>query len=164
MTKKRSTNLSGETKTSFIFPHLNQEVADAVSDHITSVWFNRKINQESDQRYSTFVMGRFTCDNGGCSKAAWSSGKVTIVIRGYPDNGYNAVVYNQRCKACKKLGTLTLDENSYVERVAYRLKKWAGVDMERPVYSKKETPPHKRELCEGCKSGYCEASLYSARI
>jgi hypothetical protein len=34
-------------------------------------------------------------------------------------------------------------DDSYVERVAYRLKKWCGVELERP------------EFCEGCKAGHC---------
>jgi hypothetical protein len=68
-------------------------------------------------------MGKFRCNNNGCSNRGWGSKKVTILIRGYPENGYNAVVFNQRCMSCNGLGTLTLDENSYVKRVAYRLKK-----------------------------------------
>jgi hypothetical protein len=52
---------------------------------------------------------------------------VIIQIRGYSGNGYNAVVFNQRCRSCDWLGALTLDEKSYIDRVAYRLKKWAGV-------------------------------------
>lgn len=156
MTRRNPINRSDGTKPSFTFPHLHKDVAKAVSDHITSVWFNRNIKQEHDDLYSTFLMGRLTCDNSACSKEAWTSGKVNIVIRRYPNNGYNAVVYNQRCKQCKRLGNLTLDKSSYVERVAYRLKKWAGVVMEQPPYREKETPPHRQELCEGCKNGYCE--------
>lgn len=72
-------------------------------------------------------MGRFTCNNDGCFKKGWASRKVAIFIRGYPEKGYSAVVFNQRCESCNRLGTLTLDKNSYLERVAYRLKKWVGV-------------------------------------
>ena len=71
-------------------------------------------------------------------------------------NGYNAIIFNQRCESCNGLGTLTLDKNSYVERVAYRLKKWAGVRMEEQHYAGKVGSPHKSELCEGCKRGYCQ--------
>lgn len=80
---------------------------------------------------------------------------VTILIRGYPGNGYNAVVFNQRCKSCNWLGVFTLDKNSYVNRVAYRLKKWAGVHVEKQHYNGKTGPPHESDLCEGCKRGVC---------
>jgi hypothetical protein len=42
---------------------------------------------------------------------------VAISIRGYLRNGYNAVVFNQRCMACLCLGAFTLDVESYVDRV-----------------------------------------------
>ena len=57
-----------------------------------------------------------------------------------------------------KLGALTLDEHSYVERVAYRLKKWAGVRMEQMRYAGKGGLPHRSDLCEGCRRGYCQQS------
>ncbi|CAN9395563.1 unnamed protein product [Alternaria alternata] len=45
-----------------------------------------------------------------------------------------------------------MDEETYVERVAYRLKKWAGVKMERPFFGHKILHgPHDSERCEGCK-------------
>ena len=86
---------------------------------------------------------------------SWRSGKVSIVIRRYQDGSYNAEVFNQRCKACNKLGILDLDQQTYIERVAYRLLKWAEVAVERPRYDSKETPPHRADLCEGCKRGIC---------
>ena len=101
-------------------------------------------------------MGKFKCDNDDCPKNGWSSKKVAILIRGYPENGYSAVVFNQRCKSCKRFGTLALDETSYVERVAYRLKKWAGVPMEEQRHFARDGPPHRSELCEGCRRGYCQ--------
>ncbi|KAF1362723.1 hypothetical protein EJ07DRAFT_105826, partial [Lizonia empirigonia] len=55
-----------------------------------------------------------------------------------------------QCKTCDQLGTLTLDEKSYVDRVAYRLKKWAGISVEQHSYAQREGPPHERDLCEGC--------------
>jgi len=103
-------------------------------------------------------MGRFTCQNDGCATSGWSSKMVAILIRGYSENGYNAVVFNQRCKTCNKLGDFTLNKESYVERVSYRLKKWAGVQVEQPHYTEKTGPPHLRDFCEGCKQGYCQQS------
>ncbi|KAH9234142.1 hypothetical protein K456DRAFT_1835820 [Colletotrichum gloeosporioides 23] len=147
------------TKATFTFSDLHEDVAGAVSDHIVAIWVGKKNKKVSNNFYSTSVMGRFTCDNDSCSKKSWISGQVAINIRGYPDNGYNTIVYNQGCKACKQLGSFTINKDCYVERVAYRLKKWAGVRMQRPVYMKKPTPPHLSDLCEGCKRGTCKKGL-----
>ncbi|CAN9288958.1 unnamed protein product [Alternaria alternata] len=113
-----------ETRTSFMFPELHQRIAEAVSPAITSTWFNNdeKARPENDQKHITCVMGKFTCVNNGCRKNGWSSKVVAIKIRRYARSGYNATVYNQHCKACGWLGRLTLDEESYVERITYRLK------------------------------------------
>jgi hypothetical protein len=156
MARKKYSKPEGETRTSFMFPSLHQDVSNAVSDEIHSTWFNEGDDENSNNKYSTHVMGKFRCDNNGCSNRGWNSKKVAILIRGYPENGYNAVVFNQRCKSCKRLGILTLDEDSYIERVAYRLKKWAGVRMQEQYYAGKVGLPHKHELCKGCKRGYCQ--------
>jgi len=84
---------------------------------------------------------------------------VSIVIKGYIRNGYSAMVYNQRCRDCGTLGKLDLDQQSYVDRVAYRLRKWAGVSVEKQDYAKKEGPPHESAYCEGCKKGVCRQGL-----
>jgi hypothetical protein len=76
------------------------------------------------------------------------------VIWGYRNNGYDAVVFNQRCLFCKALGIFILDKQSYVERIVYRLKRWAGVEMEQPFHARKEGSPHQVDLCEDCKQGY----------
>lgn len=140
-----------------MFPSLHDAVYSEVLDDIGPTRFNgNNTDNGSNNRYSTRVMGRFTCPNDSCSTAGWGSKMVAILIRGYPGNRYNAVVFNQHCKDCNMLGILTLHEDSYVERVAYRLRVWAGVDVERPPYSPKQGPPHEREFCEGCKQGYCQ--------
>ena len=147
----------GETRTSFMFPSFHQDVVNSVSDEIASTRFHKNdSNRDSNNEYSTHVMGKFKCNNDSCSADGWGSKKVAILIRGYPKNGYNAVVFNQRCKSCNRLGTLTLDKESYVDRVTYRLKKWAGVPMEQQDYTPKEGLPHERDLCEGCKRGVCQ--------
>ncbi|KAK4170574.1 zinc-binding domain-containing protein, partial [Triangularia setosa] len=106
---------------------------------------------------STFVTATFICENSQCSKTGWKSWKVAVLIRGYQQNGYSASVFNQRCERCKQLGTLELDQSSYINRVSYRLKKWAGISMETPDRKeRKKTPPHKSDLCEGCRRGLCE--------
>ena len=157
MARKKSSRCSPDVKSSSMFPVLHQNVVNALSGAIPSVWFKRNnTDQGSSDQYSTFVMGRFQCDNAGCAKDGWSSKKVAILIRRFPRNGYNAVVFGQRCQSCHRLGSLTLDENSYVDRVTYRLQKWAGVVTEKQDYFKKEGPPHRSDLCEGCKRGYCQ--------
>lgn len=145
-----------ETREFFMFPGLHQNVADAVSPEICSTWFNEDDDDDSfDNEWYTHVMGRFVCNNNKCKKRLWTSGKVPIEIRGYDDNGYSAIVYNQRCKSCDRLGIFELNERSYIERVAYRLKKWAGVEMEPPPFNRTDCPPHEEDYCEGCKRGKC---------
>lgn len=154
--KKTPKSTPRDTRSSYMFPNLHQDVSNAVSDAISSPWFkNTDTDSGSSDRYSTFVMGRFQCDHGACSNTGWGSKKVAILIRSFGRNGYNAVVFGQRCQSCKHFGILRLDESSYTDRVAYRLKKWAGVATDVQHYSGKTGPPHMSELCEGCKRGYC---------
>ena len=152
-------DIEAEPKLFEMFPELHENVLEAISDAMISPIFNHNDDDDSfdsaDNEYSTNVMGDFTCNDHRCAHV-WSSKKVAIVIRGYPGDEYNAAVYYQRCNSCKELGTLRNIESSYVERVAYRLKKWAGAAAERPFYGGKRGLPHKRELCEGCKAGYCQ--------
>jgi hypothetical protein len=146
-----------ETRTSFTFPELHQRIAEAVSPAITSTWFNyeEKARPENGQNYITCVMGKFTCVNNGCRKNGWSSKVVAVKIRGYARSGYNVTVYNQHCKACGWLGRFTLDEESYVERIAYRLKRWAGMRIDPPPFNRMKTKEHESIHCEGCKVGDC---------
>ncbi|RYN41688.1 hypothetical protein AA0114_g10647 [Alternaria tenuissima] len=140
----------------FTFPELHQRIAEAVAPAITSTWFNHNTEAPFEHEYGTNIVGTFKCVNNRCKKKGWSSGVVATWIYGYSRNGYNAIVYNQRCKACDCLGSLKMDEETYVERVAYRLKKWAGVKMERPFFGHKILHgPHDSERCEGCKVGHC---------
>lgn len=140
-----------------MFPWLHRDVLKAVSDEIHATWVKIKDNhKDTNNQYSTNVMGKFTCNNDSCPTRGWDSKTVSILIRRYPGMGTTLSYSNQRCKSCNELGDLTLDKNSYVERVAYRLKKWAGIQMKQQHYVGKAGPPHKRELCEGCKKGYCQ--------
>jgi len=106
------------------------------------------------KEYDTNIMGRFTCHNRACGSNGWSSRRVAITIRMYHGARYNARVYNQRCRGCNELGNPRLDD-SYAERVAYRLKKWCGIEMDRPTHSSPSKGPHQSNLCEGCKNGHC---------
>ncbi|KAK5543242.1 hypothetical protein LTR46_012095, partial [Exophiala xenobiotica] len=150
MAKKKFSKSKGETRASFTFPSLHQEVVDAVSHSMASIWFcERNTDGGSNNKYTTHVMGKLRCIKETCGTNGWSSKKVAILIRGYAEDGYNAVVFNQRCRTCSQIGTLTLDEKSYVERVAYRIQRWAGVEVEQPYQTSKGGKPHKREFCEG---------------
>jgi hypothetical protein len=156
MAKKTFPKPTGEKRPSFMFPWLHKDVVNAISHSIAFTWVRKSKSDRSAQKEcTTHVMGRFRCMNNGCGTDGWGSKKVAILIRGYAENGYNAVVFNQRCRSCDQLGTLNLDEKSYVERVAYRIQKWAGVPVARPYYESKEGLPHKQDLCEGCKRGFC---------
>lgn len=106
------------------------------------------------KEYDTNIMGRFICRNRECASNGWSSKKIAITIRMYPGAQYNARVYNQRCHECNRLGRPRLDD-SYAERVAYRLKKWCGIEMDKPPPSRQSKGPHQSDLCEGCRDGHC---------
>lgn len=100
---------------------------------------------------TTSTMGRFQCRNHKCSTPSWSSKKIAIQIHEFAGD-----TYRQRCRTCGNLDAMRIDEESYVERDAYRLKKWAGVPMETPEYNEwEEGPSHESSLCEGCKAGHC---------
>jgi hypothetical protein len=99
-------------------------------------------------------MGRFICHNSTCSSAGWASKRIAITIRLYQGKKYNARVYHQRCRSCNALSRPILD-GSYAERVVYRIRKWEGVQVERPVWEGRKGKPHDTELCEGCRAGRC---------
>ncbi|PGH00146.1 hypothetical protein GX51_05959 [Blastomyces parvus] len=109
--------------------------------------------------YDTNIMGRFICHNDSCSATGWSSKKIPITIRKYPGNKYNARVYHQRCERCNSLSRPVIDDESYAERVVYRIKKWSGIRIlmgaPPPYFNSKG--PHYSDLCEGCKAGHCRA-------
>jgi hypothetical protein len=160
--QEQNHDIKTELKSFKIFPDLHQYVLEAISGTMISPRFNHNDDDDSlngaEKIYSTHVIGDFTCSNHDCG-LAWPSKRVTIVIRRYPSYEYNAAVYYQRCKSCNSLGDLYLDETSYVDRVAYRLKKWVGVAVERPFYDERTSPPHISELCEGCIAGYCRKGI-----
>ena len=111
-------------------------------------------SQTCIKEYDTNIMGRFSCQNRACNSNGWSSKKIAITIRMYHGAQYNARVYHQRCQNCNGLSKPCLDD-SYAERVAYRLKKWCGIDMDMPPHSGRSKGPHQSDLCEGCKDGHC---------
>ncbi|EGE79502.2 hypothetical protein BDDG_02443 [Blastomyces dermatitidis ATCC 18188] len=109
-----------------------------------------------NREYDTNIKGWFMCRNRTCASRGWSSKRVAITIRMYPGAKYNARVYHQRCEGCNDLSRPRLD-GSYAERVAYRIKKWCGIQMDMSHYSSKSKGSHISDLCEGCRDGHCSA-------
>ena len=143
------------SRTSYTFPKLHDLINSAVVPYLLRVPLFHLPSAGFNKEHSTTVMGNFLCTNRTCPKHSWGSKVVAIVIRGYRHSGYSAEVFGQRCKVCNGLGALTLDVESYVERVAFRLKRWEGIRMEEPPFKEKQGPPHEIDLCEGCARGVC---------
>lgn len=156
MDRTKPASNTPERREMLTFPQFHRLVEKAVETHFSCVWVRKSAGDTSaDREYATHVMGRFQCLDTTCDTNGWTSKKVAILIRGYANNGYNAVVFNQRCRRCNHLGTLSLDKESYVARVAYRLQKWAGIPLRPPYYNSEGGPPHEQSLCEGCRRGVC---------
>jgi hypothetical protein len=142
-----------------LHPKLHNDVAQLLDEEGLQVdFFNADDEETNIEERDTNIMGRFICGNSGCHSSGWSSKKIAITIRMYPRQLYNARVYHQRCKICRAVGRPVLDQRCYAERVTYWLKKWNGIEVERPNYSGQSRGPHDSELCEGCKAGHCPNS------
>ncbi|KAK4221910.1 zinc-binding domain-containing protein [Podospora fimiseda] len=158
--KKGSNSKTKSTppKSSYLIQGLHQNVCDTLRAEGFSLIpeFNKTgPDYAADKRHSTSIMAKFRCRKEGCGGTC--SKKVAIRIRWFEGNTYNASVYNQRCLDCDALGIMAVDKDVYVARVVYRLKKWAGIEMEQPDYP--GTPDgtvHECEHCEGCRLGICE--------
>lgn len=140
-----------------MYPDLDADVSYFLADSGLSLDFHDIDNKNSTEEYDTNIMGRFDCHNSTCPSTGWSSKKIAITIRLYrykSGTKYNARVYHQRCQNCRSLSRPVLDD-SYAERVVYRLKKWHGIKTETIVYSGASNGPHNSRLCEGCKDGHC---------
>ncbi|PVH90235.1 hypothetical protein DM02DRAFT_683304 [Periconia macrospinosa] len=89
MARKKFYKPKGETRASFMFPLLHQDVVNAVSDKIASTWFHEKNSDtDSNNEYSTCVMGKFKCNNT-CSAAARAHGMGPAPTR-YPKGSASA--------------------------------------------------------------------------
>jgi hypothetical protein len=140
-----------------MYPSLHDDVTRLLEDDGLYLDFHKRDNAKGCIKdYDTNIMGKFTCCNNACGNKGWSSKEIAITIRMYSGGRYNARVYHQRCQRCNTLSRPVLDD-SYAERVAYRIKKWRGVQMNPPDYSGESDGPHRKELCEGCKAGHCSA-------
>ncbi len=146
---------SKSDKSWFMYQTLHDDVSRLLEEDDLNFDFNEHDDTRNcTKEYDTNIMGRFICRNHACNSNGWSSKKIAITIRMYRGAQYNARVYNQRCQKCNRLGEPRLD-GSYAERVAYRLKKWCGIEMDPPSYSGQSKGPHQSTLCEGCKNGHC---------
>ena len=151
-TKHMKEQISESHQASYSYPEYHAYVSDEVP---LMSWHGNAKRSSFIHEYDTNIMGSFTCTNARCKKNGWSSKKIAINIRYYYGNRYNAIVYNQRCKDCNSLGSMSVDISSYTERVAYRLNKWLGLPVETPQHSGESKGPHQKSLCEGCKAGHC---------
>lgn len=149
------TKRSRRTKNWSMYPSLHRDVADLLEgDDIIFEYHHRDDEDNCISEYDTSIMGEFICRNSRCKLEAWPSKQIAITIREYSGQRYNARVYHQSCRRCRKPSKPDLD-NSYAERVAYRIKKWCGVEMEAPPFNGHSDGPHRSDLCEGCKQGHC---------
>ncbi|GAB7332364.1 hypothetical protein MBLNU13_g04186t1 [Cladosporium sp. NU13] len=158
--------LQGHTKSSHIQPEnspwsMHPDLHEEVSQHLEANGLSVEFYEEGEledsiRNYDTNTMGAFTCPNQSCLVQRWTSKRISISIQLYEDEQYNAIVWHQRCRKCESMGSLELDVQSYTDRVVYRLGKWLGLQAPPPPFSGSiGGPPHKRELCEGCKSNHC---------
>ncbi|KAF3203611.1 hypothetical protein TWF679_010141 [Orbilia oligospora] len=143
-------------KKSYLFPEYHHLVAEEVENIVF-----KSSTADGTLYNETRLVGSLKCSSCG---RKWTTGTVGTAIRGYEQQngqlGYSAEVFNQRCARCDSLGHLTLDVDTYVERVARRLLIWKGEFSPKPQKKKKRTPPHITELCEGCAVGKCVLGGY----
>jgi hypothetical protein len=151
-----SMSSSSVSKTSSLISSIVRVATSSLKERKTQRKAFHDLDNDVDimRTYDTSIVGRFSCRNQKCRSKGWLSMRTAITIRMYRDERYNARVYHQRCKACSFLSKPILDD-SYAERVAYRLKKWCGVELERSTFSGQSKGPHEMKFCEGCKAGHC---------
>lgn len=147
-----------------MYPALHDEVSTLLVEENLHFKFHEDDNDARRIRdHDTNIMGRFVCHNPGCKSKGWSSKMIAVTIRLYPGQEYNARVYHQHCKTCSWVSRPVLDQ-SYAERIVYRIKKWNGVPVETISNSGSSRGPHNRKLCEGCKAGHCSQSRENAGV
>ncbi|EJP61606.1 uncharacterized protein BBA_09449 [Beauveria bassiana ARSEF 2860] len=121
--------------TSSMYPGLHDDVQTRLESNGLKFNFRKNGDKKNHTNsYDSHIMGRFTCANKNCIADGWTSKKIAVTIRQFPGNEYNAEVYHQRCLKCNWLSKPKLDD-SYADRVAYRLKKWSGMHVEPRPFS-----------------------------
>ncbi|PYH83228.1 hypothetical protein BO82DRAFT_400621 [Aspergillus uvarum CBS 121591] len=114
-----------------MYPSLHSQVAALLGESDLYFRFHSKDDDFALHTYETNITGRFSCPNDECGSTGWSSKKIAITIPMYTGDRYNARVYYQRYQEYRRLNQPILGD-SYAERVAYRFKKWSGIEMEGP--------------------------------
>ncbi len=146
-----------------MYSTLHDDVSRLLEENDLHFDFHENDDIEScTKEYDTNIMSRFRCHNRACDSNEWSSKRIAIIIRMYSEAQYNARVYHQRCLRCNSLSKPHLDD-SYAERVTYRLKKWCEMKMNRSFYSGQSEDSHLSNLCEKCKNDHC-SELWSRRL
>ncbi|GIZ49948.1 hypothetical protein CKM354_001296400 [Cercospora kikuchii] len=149
-------------------PSLHDEVTRFLADYGISFSFLASDNSRKCVReFDSPVIGSFVCTSSACGFRKWTSKQVAITIRMYKGQKYNVRVYYQRCEKCHSRRRPKLDVGVYADRVAYRLAKWSGVDVEDRQGSGRSERPHLIDLCEGCRNGHCwvkRARLQGLRV
>jgi hypothetical protein len=140
-------------------PAFHEEVLHLIHPVLSMDFFEASGFEDCIEFYDTHIMGRFACTNTACCNRGWSSKLIALTIRLYSGKRYNAVVWHQRCRGCETFGQPTLDD-TYAERIAYRLKVWFRIPVEPVDYHAADTEPHEDGLCEGCKNRHCKNSPY----
>ncbi|KAK3996591.1 hypothetical protein QBC44DRAFT_402150 [Cladorrhinum sp. PSN332] len=139
--KKKAKGNGGNPKprpSVFMFPDLHERVAAALADVNIAPPYEFHTNgrdYSSIQNYKTH-----------------GQQKGTITIRQYHGHAYNAAVFNQKCKGCEQLGVLELDEECYIDRVAYRIKVWERIPVEERPFGSGEGPEHETFLEVGFRT------------
>ena len=147
--------------TTEMFPSLHKNIESALSSDGTTIkpkpWFNPTERDDARiQHRETYIMGKFRCRNPQCEQSGWGSKKIFTVIQRFPKGGYNARVFKQSCRECDKIGKMEINEKTYIERVTFWLKRWAGIPMDEEDHTGEPGPPHEEDYCEACKLGYCQ--------
>ncbi|KAM0190390.1 hypothetical protein ACHAPI_009378 [Fusarium lateritium] len=144
-----------EPPKSSMYPDLHYYVAESLDeDDLEYSFRDHDTKTDIKREYHTKTIGKFICGKATCTHK-WDSNSVAITIREYEDKSYNALVYHQRCSRCETSTRADLDKLCYADRVAFRLKKWNGIEAQQLSRQVEHKGPHKEELCEGCKTGRC---------
>ncbi|KAF4454074.1 hypothetical protein F53441_3359 [Fusarium austroafricanum] len=145
----------GEPKSS-MYPELHSYVALSLEEDDPVYTFREQYQKTDIKRvFDTKVIGKFFCHRSQCGNREWHSNSIAIRIREYHGNQYNVQVYHQQCSKCKKPTRAKLDKPIYADRVAYRIKKWNGIEAEQLKLDVETNGAHRAELCERCQKGHC---------
>ncbi|KAL6232203.1 hypothetical protein BDW75DRAFT_232978 [Aspergillus navahoensis] len=138
-----------------LYPSLHDDVARLLDEEgLCFDFFDIDDAKSNILEQDTNIMGRFFCRTRRCHSNGWQSKKIATTIRLYTGQRYNARVYHQRCRYCNAIAPPVLDD-SYAKRVSYWMKKWNGVQVQKPSISGQGGGPHDSALCERCRADHC---------